>query len=183
MRVTDIFKYFAAFPTKSEVLKIFSNGKSSLGSYDDLKAYIQDLTDQKNISGLNGFVFGSEEENLNTQISRQRDNFLFIEYGDISSSRDQRNSISNSWNIAISVLSKIDSGRDPVEFMLKSEESLQIIIEMLRFVDTDQNSVSWLKYIANNYELAPFSHKAWSAYGWTILAKIEGADLLNIKNL
>lgn len=183
MTVIDIFKYFIAFPDKTEALKVFSNGRSSDKEYNELLSYVKDMDVHSKVSSIKGFVFGSEEESINAQVSRQAGTYMFVEYGDISSSRDAKNSISNTWNLAISVLSKISSNCDPVEFAINSENNLKRMIDILRYISEDQSKVSWLKYISDNYELAPFSHKTWSAYGWTLLAKIECADLLDIKNM
>lgn len=182
MNVIDIFKYFASFPLKSAVDKIFSNGKSTITGYAELRTEISNLAVHSRIADIKGFVFGSDEDFINLQVSKMNDTFLFLEYGELNSSKDNKNSISNSWPIAVSILKKLDNERDPVEFALNSNSTLSIIRAMLIAMTEDQSTFSWLKYLSDNYEIVPLNHKKWSAYGWTLLFKMEGADLLNVKN-
>lgn len=183
MIILDIFKYFAQFPKKENVLKLFSNGKSSLPGYSELLAFITNMTVHSRIPSLTGFVFGADEEVIKMQVDKCEGFILFVDYGEINAGTDSRNSIQNNWKMAITIMGKLSSEVDPVENALNSESALSIARSILSMMLADQTECSWLKELSKSYYLAPFDHKGWSCHGWSVVFEREGADMLNLKNL
>jgi hypothetical protein len=183
MIILDIFKYFAQFPLKDGVLRLFSNGKSQMVGYSSLLASIIEMPKHSRIQSLTGFVFGPDEDTIKMQIDKCEGYILFVDYGEINSSTDSKNSIQNNWKMAFTVMGKITGGSDPVEYALHSESTLSIAKNILSMIHSDQAESSWLKELSKSYYLAPFEHKGWSCRGWSVVFDREAADMLNIKNL
>jgi len=183
MIIQDIFKYFAQFPVKANVLKLFANGKSSLAGYGELMTFITNMAIHTRIPSLTGFVFGSDEEVIKLQIDKCAGNIMFVEYGEINAGTDNRNSIKNNWKMAFTIMAKQSTDADPIEVALNSESTLSIARSILSMMLADQTECSWLKELSKSYYLAPFDHKGWSCHGWSVVFEREGADMLNLKNL
>lgn len=181
MIILDIFKYFARFPQKENVLKVFTNGKSSLSGYALLKEYVTSMTDHSRINNLTGFIFGSDQDSIKMQIDKINGYLLFVEYGEINAGTDQRNSIKNNWKMAFTIMGKQSTDADPVEVAIHAEETLSIARSILSMMIVDQSECSWLKELSKSYYLAPFDHKGWFCHGWSVVFEREGADMLNLK--
>lgn len=183
MIVIDTIKYFAKFPAKEWVLKAFASGKSPVSGYAQLKAEITAMTEHSLIPEIEGFIIGADIEDVKKSIDNQSGVFMFFDYGELSSSRTQQNSIENRWSCSITIANKMNAECDTLEFGINSDNMLSLAQRLLAKMNTDQEHCSWLRTLSQNYTLIPFDVKQLSAYGWSILFEREGADMLNIKNL
>jgi len=181
--IIDILKYFGKFPAKTAILDIFSRGRSDLPAYAVLKTYFENAPVHSLIPEIEGFLFGENEDSVKTHVGKLHGIYLFVDYGDLSSSRNAKNSIEDDFQMALTIAMKLPEAYDQVECAIASEECLKHIITLIQIILDDQKEVSWLKELSNNYTIIPFDSKNFSSYGWTLQMNRKGADMLNIKNI
>lgn len=180
--ILDIFKYYAQFPNLSGVQDLFVNGKSSSPVYAQLLEAVKQLPLHDRLPEINHYVFGQSYDDVKAQVDKISGTYLFVEFGDIDSKRDQRNTITDTFQIAVTVASKVVSNSDLIEIAIISEETLQIINQLRILQFSDQSKHPWLKEISEKHRIVPFVAKEFSSIGWTMIFNREGADMLNLKD-
>jgi hypothetical protein len=181
--ILDILKYFAKYPTRAAVIAAFSNGRSDFSTYATLMAYINNMSDHSRLPDVKGFVFGENYDAVKAHIHQLTEIYLYVDYGELNSSRDAKNAIHDVFKMGATIAMKIPNNYDQIECALASEQCLTIIRDMVRLILADQKEIPWLKEIGTDYTIVPFDAKEFSSYGWTLLFERKGADMLNIKNL
>lgn len=181
--IISIFQYFAQFPLRAGVLSLFANGRSDMHQYDTLLASLSNATIHSRIPEIQHYVFGQDYESVKSRIDQISGTYLFIDYGDIDSSRDKNNSISDTVKMAATIACKISSKSDLVEQAIVSSDTLQLANQLRALMHRDQSSHPWLKELSDHQEVVPFVSKEFSSVGWSIIFTREAADMFDLKSL
>lgn len=179
--ILDLFKYYAQFPDIKGVESIFANGRSDSQLYTELLNSISTMPVHSRIPGIQNYVFGQSYDAVKHRIDNISGTYLFLDFGEFSSTRDQRNTIHDSFDLATTIASKVSSNSDLVELAIVSEQTLQLAHQLRVLQYEDQKQHPWLKEIANQHTIIPFVAREFSSIGWTITYKREGADILHLK--
>ncbi|MEY8587933.1 hypothetical protein [Phocaeicola sartorii] len=183
--ILDLFKYFAKFPELFGVLTIFNNGESILSDYATLKAELEEIRPHSLIPEIQHYVFGQSFEGVKKRIDSISGTFLFVDFGEFSSVRDQRNSIHDTQKLAVTVAMKVPTTSDLVEEAIISEKTLQLInILRARMLDDSKKiNAPWLKKLSDTHDIIPFVAPELGSLGWSMRFDSEGSDLFAIKDL
>jgi len=181
--ILDIFTYFAQFPLQSGVLKMFNRGTSSMEAYATLKATVKALPLKERIPEITDYVFGQSYETVKGYIDALiGSTYLFVDFGEISSSRDSKNSIKDSFHLAVTIARKTATDADLVEQAVVTDQTLALINELQAFMLADQNTHPWFKEIGYTVTISPFTSSELSSLGWSMEFYREGADMRGIKD-
>lgn len=181
--ILDVFKYYAQFPRLEGVLGIFANGESDLPLYMQLKEYIHAMPLHSRIPEIDNYVFGQSYDDVKSQIGKLTGSYLFVDFGSVMSTRDQRNSLQESFELAITIASKIPDTADLVEIAIITDRLLQLINKLRACQISDRTKHPWLKELSDKHNITPFVAPEFSSIGWTIIFTREGTDILNVKEL
>lgn len=181
--ILDVFKYYAQFPKLSGVKEIFANGKSDSPLYAQLQEMIEKMPLHDRIPEIDSYVFGQSFEGVKAQIGKLTGTYLFVDFGSLVSNRDLRNSLQETFELAVTIASKISDMADLVEIAIVSDELLQLTNKLRAFQLKDRSSHPWLKEISDKHNVVPFVAPEFASIGWTITFTREGTDMLQVKDL
>lgn len=103
--IIDIFKYYAGFPKQDGVTSLFVAGRSENNTYKQLLQALQESATHSRIPEIDHYVFGGSYEAVKTYIDTLSGIYLFVEFGEFSSTR-QRGSIHDTFRIAVTIAGK-----------------------------------------------------------------------------
>lgn len=178
--ILDVFKYYAGFPDLKGVQSIFSAGRSEKPQYKELQEFIDHMPVHSRLP-IDHYVFGQSYDAVKARIDQLLGTYLFVEFGEFESTRDNRNSIQDKFRMAITIAGKTGSSSDLVELAVISEETLQLVHQLRVLQYKDQERHPWLKEISDQHTIEPFVAKEFSSIGWTIIFNREGTDMLELK--
>lgn len=179
--ILDVLLTAARFPSRNGVLKSFK-----LGVYPDVK-YKQMLDDinalpEPIIPQITDFVFGVDEEVVKKAVSNISGYFLFVDFGEIQSSTDANNRITDSFSISMTVAKRYDeNSMDQISTAIIFDNCLDMAATIKRTLVKEQKKYPWLKDIDGNSTFSPFVSRELSAIGWSMIFDRQGLDLLSIK--
>ena len=117
--------------------------------------------------------------------ARYRDageDYLFVDFGEIECSTDQRNRMIDSARLAVTVAFRVsDFSADIIEQMLYFDASLQKISEIRNMILSVQQEHPWLKDVSKNHTFVPFVSPDFASIGWTMLFNRDGYDSFGMK--
>jgi hypothetical protein len=180
--ILEYLKYFAQFPSKKAVNDLFSNGRSKLPEYAELKKQIKELPDSV-IPDITGYVFGQRFEDVKKRVDSLTGTYLFCDFGEISSSQNNIGSITDSHVRAVTVAAKIPDSSDMVEVAIYSNRTLYMLNLIRAHMIKDARTHSWLKPITERQTIVPFVAPELQSLGWTMKFTASASDWLNVKNL
>lgn len=178
--ILDVFKYYAGFPKLEGVKSIFAQGRSDRLQYSKLQEFVDNMAVHSRLN-IDNYVFGQSYDAVKARIDQLLGTYLFVEFGEFNSIRDNRNSIQDKFRIAVTIAGKTDSSSDLVELAIISQETLQLIHQLRVLQFKDQEKHPWLKEISDQHSIEPFVAKEFSSIGWTIIFNREGTDMLELK--
>lgn len=184
--ILTLFSYFAKYPVKDGVLSMFANGNSTHHQYEALKQTISSFPDVSLIPDIQHFVFGQSFDSVKVRIDKLSGTYLFVDFGEFTSSRDNRNTIQDTQKLAATIAMKISDTADLVEESIASEITLNLIntLRAHLLLDSERSSVSWLNRSAiNQHDIVPFVAKELKSIGWTIIFNTDASDQFNLKQL
>ncbi len=181
--IKDIFMFFARFPQKAGVLEMFTNGRSDLPEYTQWMQEVNNLPDDPLLGDIKHYVMGVDPENVVSRISTFSDCFLFVDYGQIENEIDRVNNRRESWIIAITIAyPSRDSNNDLVERAIKSDRALDLLCRLRHILIQEEKCIPWLKNFQADHIITPWvSDDMASSYGWTVIIRRQGFDLLRGK--
>lgn len=181
--IFEILKYYAQFPNHSKVLEIFAKGRSDLPEYIAIQEEIKNLPDSSRIQGLDHFVFGQSFDSVKQRVDGiLSGTYLFVEVGDIMSKSDQRNSIQDEVQMAVTIAAK-SAEMDLIEEAIQSRRTLSMLQQLRIAMISDKRTTPWLKELSGACQIRPFVAKEFASVGWTMMFEREGSDLFNLKRL
>lgn len=182
--VKEIMFYFARFPERSGVMKMWNLGRSTLPEYDIWKAEMEALPDESMslIPEIKNFVFGVDEDSLAKKITGFSEPFLFVDYGNLEVELDQVNRYNESFLIAITVAFPQRSGNvDLLESTIYSNLALDYIATIRRILIREEKERYWLKDFSADHAVTPWVSTNMPSIGWTIMFTRKGYDMLQGK--
>lgn len=179
--ILDLFKYFATIPKLDGVKSAFSMGRSDVDGYDSLLQEISKMEQHSRIPQINEFIFGASAEVVKTRMDQVKGTFLFVDFGKIVSRRDSNGSISDDFELSITIATKMGSSGDLVEAALIAQNTLYLLSQLQALMIADTKKYSFLEQISFSYERMPFDTKEYSSIGWSLFVNQKGYDLLGIK--
>lgn len=187
--ILDLIKYFARYPSKAGVLKIFVRGESALPEYASLLNYIKTLPEQSLMPEIENYVVASSLDKVKGYVSNFRGvkTFLMLDYGEISSVPDSRDSMQDNMGLAITVACHLDNNADLVEDNIASDITLAIANRLRAQVMVDSRNQALghgiKDIIAGAHKIMPFESKELQSVGWTIAFSMNATDLLDVSRL
>ena len=125
--IKDQFLYFAQYPSKEGIRAILTNGSSDFPGYNELAEALDNLPDMSRIPEIANYVYGQSFDELKQRIDKLAGSFLFVDYGELNMLADGRNSYQITQRIAITVANKMTNRADAAEYMLASDQTLQLL--------------------------------------------------------
>ena len=183
MVILDSLKYFAQFPSRSGVLDMFTNGSSSsFSAYSEVMQFIASLPDAR-IPKIGGFVFGQSFDHVKRRIDALTGTYLFVDFGEFSSSRDPMNSITDTQKMAATVAMKLTDAADLVEVALATDQTLELTARLRQLLidDTYGDRCPWLNPISDKHDIVPFISSEFKSVRWTLMFTTTAADLFDVK--
>lgn len=184
--ILDLFSYFAKFPSKEGVLSMFTNGSSDHAQYADLHTAMHSLPENPLIPGIQSYVFGQSFDSVKARIDSLTGCYLFIDYGEFTSGRDNRNSIQDTQKLAATIAMKVPSSSDLVEEAIFSELTLELLNTLRAHLlsDSENLKLPWLnRKSIENHDIVPFVAKEFNSIGWTLMFSTDASDMFDLKDL
>lgn len=180
--ILDLLKYFARFPKKEGVISMFANGSSDFVQYAELIGYVRNLPEPV-MPGLKNLVFGQSYEYVKRRVDNITGNYLFVDFGEFTSSRDTHNSILDSQKLAATIAMKVSDSADMVETAIASEITLSLLAELRKrlIIDSRSEDLPWLDKISAGHDIIPFVSSEFKSIGWTLMFSSAATDLFNVK--
>lgn len=182
--LTELFLFFARYPNKVGINKMFNKGTSKLPQYKQLMDTLQALPDESIVPGINQYVFGPNFDAVSARVNNipTGEYYLFVDYGEIECDTDRSNRMTDSAQLAITVACKLkEFSGDLIEQLIVSDQSLYYLIEIRNQIIRKEREQYWLKNISKNHTLTPFMAKELSSTGWTLLFNRESYDTFGAK--
>jgi hypothetical protein len=181
--IQDTFKYFAKFPAKGGVLQNFSKNTSGFFTgYDIYKESIEDLDPHSIISGIDGYVFGSDIASVMKRIEQINGIYLFVDYGNIYNSLiEPMKTEQGQLVIAVTVARKTQpDDLDSIEQVLLSDLTLDMLNQIKNIAMTDNKSSIFLKHMEFPMDITTwFAQDLFNSTGWTMTFKTRGIHLID----
>ena len=180
--ILDLFRYFARFPKKEGVGSMFANGSSDFIQYAELLEYAKNLPEPI-MPKLENLVFGQSYDYVKKRVDNITGNYLFVDFGEFTSSRDARNSIIDQQKLAVTIAMKVSDSADMVETAIVSEMTLSLLAELRKklILDSRSEDLPWLDKISENHDIIPFVSSEFKSMGWTLMFSSLAADLFRTK--
>ena len=181
--ILDLLYYFARYPDRDGVLSLFNNGSSSFPEYQCLRDKIEALPGAL-MPDIKHMIFGQSFDSVKTRIDGLTGTYLYVDYGEIKSSTDNRNRINDSQRLAATIAMKKPATADLVEESIISSICLELLTRLRAHIMADSESRSTEFFERNsiaNCEVIPFVAPQFSSLGWTLMFETESADIMELK--
>ena len=180
--ILDLLRYFARFPKKEGVVPMFANGSSDFIQYAERLGYVKKLPEPI-MPELENLVFGQSYDYVKKRVDNITGNYLFVDFGEFTSSRDTHNSILDSQKLAATIAMKVSDSADMVETAIASEITLSLLAELRKrlIFDSRSEDLPWLDKISENHDIIPFVSSEFKSIGWTLMFSSAATDLFNAK--
>lgn len=179
--ILDILKTAARFPNREGVLKCFNLGDSNNTEYKDLRKDIEELPPSL-IPEIEDFVFGVDEEEVKRKINNISGTFLFVDFGDIISTYDNKGAIVDTFQISMTIARKVQrSSCDMIAEAIVFDRMLQLVADLKRTLISEKKKTPWLAQIEQDCTCSPFVARELGCIGWSLIFERKGLDLLNMK--
>ena len=187
--IIDLIKYFAKFPAKEGVLDMFRNQASPMPEYAQLLTYINALPDTSVLPGLEKMVVATSLEAVKQFVSSfvGVDKFLMLDYGEITSTPSQKDSLNDTMAFAITVAMHYSDNADIMEQAIASAVTLDLANRLRAHMMADSESKELGSFVDNiisgQHTLVPFEGKEIQSIGWTLAFRLNATDLLDASGL
>ena len=136
--VTDLIKYFAKFPNRDGVLKLFNKNvlpAPMSAEYTAVKQYIEALPEQSLIPELEALVFGLSEDVVDRIVSSTDGFFMMVEYGPVRGSVPDRTGRRDAdWKLSLIVGFHFNLGEyDPITEIVVMDKCMQYLLQIVAF--------------------------------------------------
>ena len=178
--ILDLLKYFARFPKKEGVISMFANGSSDFVQYAELIGYVRNRP-EPGMPGFGNFVFVQSYDYVKRRVDNITGNYLFVDFGEFTSSRDTHNSILDSQKLAATIAMKVSDSADMVETAIASEITLSLLAELRKrlILDSRSEDLPWLDKISAGIENIPFFSSEFNVISLTLMFSSTSAHLFN----
>lgn len=186
--ITDIIKYFSKYPERAGVLHMFVNSTSDMAGYNALKAYVQDLPEHGVIPDIQYMAVGQSMESLTGFLNSITGcvTYLLVDFGEINSSKNNKNTISDTMKMAVTVAMRVPDGMDIIEESIASANTLELTNRLRAHLMRDSRDKvlgSWFDLFDGRHDLVPFVTKELQSIGWTIMFNASATDMLDVTTI
>ena len=179
--ILDVLKTAARFPKREGVLKCFNLGEFEYPEYAALKSSIEAMPPAL-IPEIDDFVFGADEEEVKRKINEISGTYLFVDFGDIASTRSEKGTITDAFQISLTVARKVSSSDlDMIATAVVFERMLQHVAAIKKALLAETKNHPWLAEIDWNSDFSPFVARELGSIGWSLIFERKGLDLLQVK--
>lgn len=174
----EIFLYFAKYIHTSVMERIFTKAAADGSPYRLLREKAM-ATAEGIFPEITDYIFGVDEETVRQRISYVRGTYMFVDYGNISSSEDSRSVKSDEFNLAVTIARPRSSASvDMAEEILLADSLLQIVAAIRNDMRRD-DSDSFVQRLMFPHDIIPFfAAELSNSSGWTLMFKMKGVDWL-----
>ena len=149
-----------------------------------MKRYYESWRGKGFIPEIEHLVFGQSLDEVRSRIDSITGTYLFVDFGEFNSNRDQRNSILDVQKLAVTVATKTPTAFDLVEESIISDSTLLLINKLRAHLIADSEKYEWLRFLSNKHDIMPFvAPELGESIGWTLMYSLEGSDLFDVKAL
>lgn len=135
----EIFKYFAKFIPKEVLKDMFVKSKNTAPGYDELLAEVMAFSDEHVIPDIDAYIFSSNERFLSQKIKNSKKNVLYVEYGAVSYSPNDKHGIKTKLGLHVATPYVASLSDNPTELFQMSRQQV-ILMNILDQMERDQNS-------------------------------------------
>lgn len=181
--ILDLFLYFAKFPLLAGVKRIATKGDSPLTEYQDLLQQLEQLQEHSLIPDIENYIYGQSFDDLKSRLDRIAGSFLFVDYGEMTTSSDKTQSMQVGERIAITVAMKLGSTKDALEQAIASDRTLQMLATIYAklLADIEKGDFEYAGRSAiGTSEIIPFVSSELGSYGWSLVLSVTAPDALGI---
>ena len=180
--ITELFLYFAQFPSKKGIKAMATMGKSQLRQYDELLFALDELPKISRVPEIENYVYGQTFEDIQQRLDKLIGSFLFVDYGEFDMLGDGRRSYQVTQRLAVTVAIRMTDRSDLMERMIASDESLKLLskVHAWMMADSEMGNLEWLcRENLDKAEIIPFVSSELRSYGWTLMLDAIAPDMLN----
>ena len=186
--ILDIIKYFSKYPERAGVLHMFVNEVSTMPGYNALKAYVQNLPEHGALPDIQYMAVGQSMDSLKSFLNTITGcvSYLLVDFGEINSSKNNKNTITDSLKMAVTVAMRVPDGMDIIEESIASANTLNITNRLRAHLIKDSRDKvlgSWFDLFGSRHDLVPFVTKELQSIGWTIMFNADGTDMLDVTTI
>ncbi|MFH0757331.1 MAG: hypothetical protein V2B15_08600 [Bacteroidota bacterium] len=177
----DTFEYFARFPLHAGVMEAFNLEASDLFTeeYPAFKAKIENLAEKSLIPGIQDYIFGVDRELVIKRVQDLDGYYLFIDYGNMASERDEYKVKKETLLIAVTVaIPRNPDSMNHIEAVLMADQALDYIRQIRARMLADQRDSPFIQHLTFPNEITPFfARELENSTGFTLLFSKELVDM------
>ena len=185
--ILDLFKYFARFPKRENVLKgIATKGESDMTEYAQMEDAVKALPGTGIVPEIENYVYGQSFDELKARLANLTGTFLFVDYGEVDMQSDGRRSFECTQRIAVTVAMKLPATSDMMERILTNDSTLQMIAKIHGYLlaDVEGGELYWMERDSvTDCEIVPFASAELHSYGWTLMLSARGSDIIDAHSM
>lgn len=148
----------------------------------EIRDYFRSL--QESMPEIKHFIFSTDEQALREAVGGFDDFYMFVDYGEFGSRTDGQNRIRDGMDVAVTIALPIGVRKptpDEVSDILL--QAFDLCASVRKTALNQQREHPWLKRLSEEHSMMPFSAPTIQrSVGWTLAFKVEGYDILNVKN-
>ena len=167
----DLIKYFAKFPDRPGVLKLFSRTTERITGYDTLKNYITALPAALNPE-IKDFIVSTDETVVSQRIRNAASFFMLLEYAGLASTAPNRAYIRESaFNLSVIIAHTNNKpGYDIVEEQLIMDQALETVTKIAKQMEVDnQDMCSNRRFMPGSVSIQPIEPAMlYGCIGWSL---------------
>lgn len=148
----------------------------------EIKEYFE--AKQQAIPEVKHFVFGVDEKALRELVAQFSGLYMFVDYGQLSSTTDKENRVSDKMECAVTIAKPLGANQIPPDDVnVIAFTCFEFVAELRRRMYRDFRECPWMKYLSPSHEILPFvAPDIARSVGSTLTFRVEGYDLLGLKD-
>lgn len=176
----ESFLYFAKFPKKSGVQEIFRIGNSGITGYTALKAAIDAMATHSLVPEITNYLFSSNQEKLKKDIEDTKGIFMLLDYGQLSSSKDNMQRKNDEFELGIVIAIKMNpDDYDMPEIVLLSDQLLNAARKVRELMLEDSKCSPFVKQISFPHRISTwYARDLHNATGFYLMFNKTGIDMM-----
>lgn len=178
MIIKDLFVRLARFVPEPALKSIFLTPSGT--AYAPLKTQVLQDSARTPITSLKDFIFGINAESAQKRISQVSGMYLFVDYGNISSSINQTADVkTDTLRVAITVAAPMPTDQDQVVEVLNQDACLSALSTIRKALRDDEDLQKSIKWMQHPSTIQPFSSKTLAnSMGWSMEFDVVGIDIV-----
>jgi len=179
--IKDIWLYFAKFPLHEGVMKNFRNTNSKTPGYSAFKTEVENIAINSLIPELQNYILSVNTPAILEHVKNMENRFLFIEYGDLSTTENVYKAKNSDFALNIYVASPFSYKQfDFVDETIIMQQNLIYLQQILEIMEIDSaESCSFKKLLEFPVQITPIEPiNFYENIGWSARFTSTRNDLL-----